>query len=93
MSRPIRKVEKKEAGVIMTLFLFANIRDFHVYESVLPPQGLFHPIYTVLLAGLVCSSTVGAMTFTASDCLERCVRKWTAWKFSSLFSGRPSKAS
>jgi hypothetical protein len=34
--------------VIFSLSRFAKIGIFHVYESVLPPHNLFHPIYTVL---------------------------------------------
>ena len=48
---PIRNVGE-EAGAMTVIFIlskFAKIGNFHVYASVLPPQSLFQPIYTVLL--------------------------------------------
>jgi hypothetical protein len=37
-------------GRYFYLSRFAKIGNFHVYMSVLPLQGLFQPIYTVLLS-------------------------------------------
>jgi hypothetical protein len=41
-------------GRYFQLSRFANIENLHVYASIMPPQGPFQPIYTVLLFSEFC---------------------------------------